>query len=69
MTRSWFCQVELRFVFNWATPECRQNPLFISWMEQLNTAILRNPRPNGGQVAQVGNARGNGDKSDTKSDN
>ena len=69
MTKSWFCCVELKFKFNRATPECRQDPLFISWMEQLNTAISRNPHYHASQAAQVGNAGGNGDKSDTKSDN
>ena len=64
MTKSWFCKVELKFKFNWATPECRQDPLFLSWMEQLNAAILSNPRPNAGQAARVDNAGGNNDKSD-----
>ena len=42
--------------------------MFISWMEQLNTAILRNPRPNASQAARVGNTGGNNNKSKTESD-
>ena len=74
LTKSWLCYVELKLKFNRATPECMQDPLFMSWMEQLNTALLRNPRCQAGQPradlpAQVGNAGGGDDKSDTKSEN
>ena len=58
MTKTWLDKVDFQFTFNRATPECKQDPKFHSWMERLNQAILRNP----------GNAGGNDDKSETDSD-
>ena len=41
-------KVDFWFKFNHATPECKQDPKFCAWMEQLNQAILRNPNAGGG---------------------
>ena len=57
MTKTWLDKVDFQFTFNPATPECKQDPKFRSWMEQLNQAILKNP-----------NARGSVDNSETDSD-
>ena len=69
MTKTWLDKLDFQFKFNRATPECKQDPKFRSWMEQLNQAILRNPRPNTGQAASAGNAGGNNDNSETDSHN
>ena len=57
LTKTWLEKVDFRFKFNHATPECKQDPKFCAWMEQLNQAILRNP-----------NAGGSVDNSKTDSD-
>ena len=57
MTKTWLDKADFQFLFNRATPECKHDPKFRSWMEQLNQAILKNP-----------NAGGNVDDSKTDSD-